>query len=111
METHFENIEHAQSSLARERVLGDLRALVRDSETLLKATAGDVSEKAREARARLTSALERAKSTCEQLQRQAVAVAKAAAKRTDVAVRAHPYESISVAFGLGLVIGLLVGRK
>ncbi len=111
METHFENIELAHSSLARERVVADLRALVRDSESLLKATAGDVTEKAKEARARLTTALERAKSTCDELQRQAVAAARAAAKKADSAIREHPYESIGLAFGIGLLIGLLARRR
>jgi ElaB/YqjD/DUF883 family membrane-anchored ribosome-binding protein len=111
METHFANIEEAHSSLARERVLEDLRVLVRDSETLLIATAGDLTEKAQHARARLGAALERAKATCGELHRQTVAAAKAAAKKTDVVVRAHPYESIGVAFGLGLLMGVLVGRR
>ena len=111
METHFANIERAHSSLARERVMEDLRVLVHDSETLLRATAGDVTEKAKIARARLRAALERAKSTCDELQRQTVAAAKVAAKKADVVVREHPYESIGVAFGVGLLIGVLVGRK
>jgi len=111
METHFASIEHAHSRRARERVLADFRALVRDSETLLKATAGDVSEKAKEARVRLRAALERAKSTCDELQRQAVAVAKAAAKKADAVIREHPYQSVGVAFGVGVLIGVLVGRK
>ena len=111
METHFANIEQAHSSLARERVLEDLRVLVRDSETLLIATAGDLAEKAQQARARLGAALERAKSTCDELQRQTVTVAKAAAKKADAVVREHPYESIGVAFGVGLLIGVLAGRK
>ncbi len=111
METHFENIEVAHSSLARQRVLADLRALVHDSEVLLKATAGDVSEKAREARARLATALERAKETCSELQRQAVAAAKAAAKKTDAVIREHPYESIGVAFCVGLLMGVLLRRR
>lgn len=113
METHFANIEQEQagSTLARERVLEDLKTLVRDSEALLKATAGDVSEKAKEARARLSAALERAKVTCDELQEQALASAKAAAKKADEVIREHPYESIGVAFGLGLLIGVLVARK
>ena len=111
METHFENMEHAHSTLARQRVMADLKSLVRDSEDLLKATAGDVSEKAKEARARISSALERAKETCEQLQEQTAASARAAAKRADEVIRTHPYESIGVAFGVGLLIGVLVTRK
>jgi len=111
METHFENLEQAHSQMARERVLADLRALAHDSEELLKATAGDVSEKAKEARTRLTAALARTKATVEELQNQAVAGAKAAAKKADTVIREHPYESLGVAFGVGLVIGVLVGRR
>jgi ElaB/YqjD/DUF883 family membrane-anchored ribosome-binding protein len=111
METHFENLEQAQSAIARERVLADLRTLAHDSEELLKATAGDVSEKAKEARSRLAAALARSKSTVEELQSQALAGAKAAAKKADTVIREHPYESLGVAFGVGLLIGVLVGRR
>jgi len=111
METHFENMEQAQDSLARERVLADLKSLVKDSEELLKATAGDVSEKAREARSRLSAALERAKASCEHFQEQTLAKAKAAARQADTVIRSHPYESIGVAFGVGLLIGVLISRK
>jgi len=111
METHFENMEHAHSTLARERVVADLKSLVRDSEDLLKATASDVSEKAKEVRARVTAAVERAKETCESLQAQTAATARAAARRADAVIRTHPYESIGAAFGVGLLIGVLVTRK
>jgi ElaB/YqjD/DUF883 family membrane-anchored ribosome-binding protein len=111
METNYEEIEKAHSSIARERVKEDLQNLARDAEDLLKATAGDVSEKAREARSRLSAALERAKATCSHLQESTIASAKAAAKKADVTIREHPYESIGVAFGVGLLIGVLVGRR
>ena len=111
METHFNEMEHAHSTLARERVLGDLKALARDAEDLLKATAGDVSEKAKEARQRVTAALERARGTCENLQEQTLASARAAARKADTVIRDHPYESIGVGFGIGLLIGVLVGRR
>lgn len=111
METHFENMERAHSTLARERVMADLKSLVRDSEDLLKATAGDVSEKAKEARARVTAALDRARSTCNEMQDQTFATAKAAADKADTMIRTHPYESLGVAFGVGLLIGVLVTRR
>lgn len=111
METHFENMESTHGTLARERVVADLKSLVRDSEDLLRATAGDVSEKAKEARSRVTAALERAKSSCDEIQQQTLARAKEVAKKADTMVRTHPYESIGVAFGVGLLIGVLVTRK
>ena len=111
METNYEAMEKAQSALARERVMADLQTLTRDAEDLLKATAGDVGEKAKEARTRVAAALERAKTSCLHLQEQTLAATKAAAKKADTVIRDHPYESIGVAFGVGLLIGVLVTRK
>ena len=111
METFFPNTDEAHSRLARERVMADLRALASDAEALLKATAGDVSDKAKEARERLTAGLEKAKSTYVDLQSQGIESAKAAAKKADATIRTHPYESIGVALGVGLLIGALLRRK
>jgi ElaB/YqjD/DUF883 family membrane-anchored ribosome-binding protein len=111
METHFENMENAHGTLARERVVADLKSLVRDSEDLLKATAGDASDRVKETRARVSAALVRAKATCEDLQEQTAATAKAAVKKADTVIRTHPYESLGVVFGIGLLIGVLVTRK
>ena len=111
METHFENLAQAQNIIARERVLQDLKTLARDAEDLLKATAGDLSEKAKAARARLADALEGAKAMYVELQELTIASAKVAAKRADTVIRDHPYESVGIAFGIGLLVGILVTRK
>jgi ElaB/YqjD/DUF883 family membrane-anchored ribosome-binding protein len=44
--------------------MADLKALAGDAEALIRATADDASEKAKEARARLSAAVEKAKTTC-----------------------------------------------
>jgi len=92
---------------ANQRLAADLRLVVRDAEELLKATAGEAGEKVKELRSRLAKALESAKATCERLQEKTVEAAKA----TDHVIREHPYESIGVAFGVGLLIGVLVARR
>ncbi len=111
METNYEAIEKSHGAVARERVRADLENLTRDAEDLLKATAGDVSEKAKEARTRVAAALERAKTTCVHLQEQTVATARAAAKKADTVIREHPYESIGVALGVGVLLGIVIARK
>ena len=58
-------------------------------------------------RDKLDSAIERAKAVCERLQEQTVAAAKA----SDKAVREHPYQAVGIAFGVGLLIGVLVARS
>jgi ElaB/YqjD/DUF883 family membrane-anchored ribosome-binding protein len=85
----------------------DLKRLVRDSEELLQATANAVGDKAEEVRERLSDTLKTAKRTCHRLEDKAVDSAKA----TDKVIREHPYQSIGAAFGLGLLIGVLVSRK
>jgi ElaB/YqjD/DUF883 family membrane-anchored ribosome-binding protein len=57
-------------------------------------------------REKLDSAIERAKAACERLQQQTVSAAKA----SDKAVREHPYQAVGIAFGVGLLIGVLVTR-
>ncbi len=93
--------------LSTEQLLADLRRVVRDSEELLQATAGAAGDKASEVRERLVAALELAKRSCVRLEEKAVEGAKAA----DRVVREHPYQSIGVAFGLGMLIGVLVAKK
>ncbi|MEY4938862.1 MAG: hypothetical protein RIQ93_597 [Verrucomicrobiota bacterium] len=111
METHFPDMENTHTRLARERMLADLRTLVDDAEELLKATADEVSDKAAEARTKVTAALDRARATCQELQEQSVASAKAAVKKADTTIRDHPYESLGIAFGVGLLLGALLKRK
>jgi len=95
------------SQEANQRLAGDLKEVVSDAEDLLKATAGEAGEKVKEVRSRLARALESAKATYERVQDKTVQAAKA----TDHAIREHPYESIGIAFGVGLLIGVLVGRR
>lgn len=111
MESNFSSTEGNGSHAARERVMADLRTLAADAEALLRATAHDATDAAKEARVRLTAGLEKAKATYDDLQAQGFESAKAAARKADQTVRAHPYESIGVAFGVGVLLGALLRRK
>ncbi len=71
----------------------------------MEATEHGDNEK-RDLRAKLEAATEKAKEVCQRLQDQTAATAKAA----DKAVREHPYQAIGVAFGVGVLIGVLVSR-
>jgi ElaB/YqjD/DUF883 family membrane-anchored ribosome-binding protein len=90
-----------------DKVKDDLRTLAHDAEDLIKATAGDMSEKAKQARSRLSEAIAQAKVSCSRLQEKSVA----AAKVTDEVIRGHPYESIGIAFIVGLLSGMLITRR
>lgn len=89
-----------------DKLVKDLRLVVQDAEDLIRATAGEVNEKTKQARARLSQTLEKAKESAMVLQEKAAEKAKVA----DEVIRRHPYESMGVAFGLGLLLGVIVNR-
>ena len=60
-----------------------------------------------ELRVKLDAAVEKAKAVCERLQEQTAAAARA----SDKAVREHPYQAVGIAFGVGVLIGVLVARS
>jgi len=95
------------ATLSTDRLVKDLKTVARDAGDLVKATAGEVGEKAKEARSRLVNALESAKASCATVQEKAVAGVKA----TDRTIRGYPYQSLGVAFGVGLLIGVLAHRR
>src|SRR3954467_8604387 len=78
----------------------DLRAVVTDAEDLLKATASQNGERIEKARARAEESLRLAR---ESLQR--------AGSELNEQVRQHPWTAVGVAAGLGLVLGIVLGRR
>jgi ElaB/YqjD/DUF883 family membrane-anchored ribosome-binding protein len=90
-----------------EKALHDLGDAVREGEEMLGEATGTATEKGRAMRAKLESAVERAKALYSDLQEKTVAAAKAA----DQTVREHPYQAIGIAFGVGLLIGVLAARR
>jgi ElaB/YqjD/DUF883 family membrane-anchored ribosome-binding protein len=96
---------------ANEKLTGELHAVIRDAEELLKLTGGQSGEQVSAVRTRLNAAMDSARATARKVQEKAIAAAKA----TDHVIREHPYESMGVtfgvAFGVGLLVGVLVARK
>lgn len=99
--------DSSPAAAAREKIASDLRTLMRDAEDLWHITKDDLSERTKETRARLREALDKARSSAHVLEDKAVAGAKA----TDKLIRDHPYETMGVAFGVGLLIGVLTRRR
>jgi ElaB/YqjD/DUF883 family membrane-anchored ribosome-binding protein len=81
--------------------------LVEDAKELLAATADVAEGKVIEARKRLSAAIEKGKDAWHAVQDSAVSGAKA----TDRAIREHPYPSLAIAFGVGLLVGFLARRR
>jgi ElaB/YqjD/DUF883 family membrane-anchored ribosome-binding protein len=90
-----------------EQLLADLREVVEDGEELLRAGASELSERGMAAREKLSAALESARETGRRLQEQTIAGAKA----TDRLIRDNPYQTVGVAFCVGVVIGVVLNRR
>lgn len=83
-----------------DKLVQDLKAVVGDAEDLLKATANQGGEQIARIRAR-----------AEESVRVARARMKDVGGDLDAQVRENPWTAIGVAAGVGLVLGILLGRK
>ena len=97
--------------ITKDKLVEDVKEVITDAEALIRATADDLSGKAKEARAKLTAKVGVAKERVKELEGVVKEKAVEGAKETDRLIREHPYESLGVAFGLGLLIGILASRK
>jgi ElaB/YqjD/DUF883 family membrane-anchored ribosome-binding protein len=96
---------------AREQLISDLRAVVADSEELLKATAGDLNERASAARAKVQESLRTAREKIAQLDDEVLERIQTAAKSTDQYVREHPWGAVGIAAAAGVLVGVLIARR
>jgi ElaB/YqjD/DUF883 family membrane-anchored ribosome-binding protein len=101
-----QNFQEGQARLAR-----DLRVVVDDAEALLRQTVRDAGQGYGEARARLEQSLQTAKTELASAERAVLDTVAKAGRSTDDYVRKHPWESIAVGAGVGLLLGLLIGRR
>jgi ElaB/YqjD/DUF883 family membrane-anchored ribosome-binding protein len=111
MSTKPLSAEADPSDVTKEQLIRDFKVVVADAEALLKATAGQGGEAMSEARARVGESLAAAKAKLTEAEAALVARTKAAAKATDEYVHGHPWQAIGIAASVGLVIGLLIGRR
>jgi ElaB/YqjD/DUF883 family membrane-anchored ribosome-binding protein len=94
-------------TLEREAFVGGMKNDIGRAESLLKELENEAGEVAAAAREKLATALASAKLACRKVEDKVAAGAKVA----DQTIREHPYQSIGVAFGLGVLVGYLVTRK
>jgi ElaB/YqjD/DUF883 family membrane-anchored ribosome-binding protein len=94
-----------------DKLLADLRLVVTDAEELLRTTAGQAGEGAAELRAKVQASLTRAREGLADAQEAALEKAKAAGRAADDYVHENPWRSIGIAVGVGVVVGLLIGRR
>lgn len=96
---------------AQQRVVSDIKAAIADAEDMLHATADQVGGKVADLRARIQERLKGAKARLAEAEDVLVAKTRAAAKATDAYVHESPWTAVGVAAAVGLLVGLIIGRR
>lgn len=99
------------TNITKEKLVTDFKLVVADAEELLRLTANQAGDKAAELRARVQDHLVSAKQKLADADAALRDNAKAVARATDDYVRDNPWRAVGAAAGIGLVIGLLIGRR
>ena len=81
------------------------------TEPLLPDPSARLTAAFREVARRMQERLQQAKHRLQDLQETAVARAKAAGHAADDYVHEHPWKAIGAAAGIGMIVGLLIGRR
>ena len=94
----------------KEKLMQDFRAVLADTEELLRATAGQAGEKAAVVRERIQESLAAAKVRLAAAEEVVAAKAKEAANATDEYVHENPWKAVGIGVGVGLIVGMLISR-
>jgi ElaB/YqjD/DUF883 family membrane-anchored ribosome-binding protein len=100
-----------ETSINKDLLVNDFKVVIADAEALLKATVNTGGEKVAEIRAKAEESLGIAKARMAEAQSAIIAKTKEAAKATDTYVHENPWRSVGFAASIGIVIGLLIGRR
>ncbi|MDO5087934.1 MAG: DUF883 family protein [Comamonadaceae bacterium] len=95
----------------KEQLASNLRRLIADAEDLLSATAGQTDSRVAELRARARENLLVAREKLADADAAIRAKTREVAAATDDYVHDNPWSSIGAAAALGLLIGVLIGRR
>lgn len=96
---------------ARDRLISDVKVLMADADEIVKAMASATGEKAVELADKLRINMRNAKDKMADAQIAVADKAKVAARVTDDYVHDNPWQAVGIAVGVGLLLGLLIGRR
>ena len=105
-EAHF-----TDPQASREKIKSDLKNVFADVDDYLRVTASQTGEKIGAIRERLQDHVLRAKERLADTTEVVVDKTKEAAKATDEYVHDNPWRAVGIAAGVGLIIGMLIGRR
>ena len=99
------------SNSSKQKLVSDMKVVVSDAEEILRATAGVAGEKMVDLRERINERLRDAKLRIADAEAALVDKTKAAARATDDYVNENPWQAVGIAAGIGLLLGIIIGRR
>jgi len=99
------------TTVTKEQLISDFKVVIADAEALIRATANQGGEAVVNLRAKAEESLAAAKVKLADAQDVLVEKGRVAAKATDDYVHEKPWHAVGIAAGVGLVVGLLIGRR
>jgi ElaB/YqjD/DUF883 family membrane-anchored ribosome-binding protein len=95
----------------RDRLLDDLKLVIRSAEDMLRSTGQQAGESYDAARARFETTISTAKDSLGELEQKLTIVARDALETTDEYVHQNPWQSVGIGALAGLLVGLWIGRR
>jgi len=95
----------------QEKLVSAIRSEISDAEDMLTATADQAGEKIAKLRSRIENRLREAKFRLIDAEEALIARTREAAHVADEYVHESPWTAIGVAAGVGVLLGLLLGRR
>ncbi|SBT05931.1 conserved hypothetical protein [Candidatus Accumulibacter aalborgensis] len=99
------------SNANKQKLVSDMKVVVADAEEILRATAGVAGDKMGDLRERIGERLRDAKLRLADAEAALVDRTKAAARATDDFVHENPWRAVGVAAAIGLLLGVIIGRR
>ncbi|MDN3221020.1 DUF883 family protein [Pseudomonas nunensis] len=91
----------------KDQAFSELQALIEESDKLLKSSASLVGEEADTLRGQVAQKLQLALESVTSVRERT----KPAVDATETYIGGHPWQTVAISAGFGLVVGLLLGRR
>lgn len=100
-----------QNKILREKMSADARALITDAQEMIALISEQSGEKLSEINDKLQESAVKARENLTELRDETRIRIKEASEATDAYVHEKPWKAVGIAAGVGLVAGILFGRR
>jgi ElaB/YqjD/DUF883 family membrane-anchored ribosome-binding protein len=97
--------------VSTDKLIKDLREVLVDTEDLVWATAGQTADRIEKVRARAEESLRNSGTRIQAASNDVQAAAQDGMRKVESRVRANPWTAVGIVAAIGLVVGILLGRK